>query len=201
MGASSTGLSALDIYVQIDDGGTDNGGTANSRSAPTITGIDLTTGVFAGNNTGNIIGELYAADPVDNPPPISPDGLLAAESVETALTGPHTLAPFSTSVLGTLTLNATGLAGDTFDIYFTNVADNYNGAPFYGESDSDYGYGNNSITFGSSDSGSSDYLGTSTPLTEPLVVNIVAVPEPATLSGMMIFSTGLLLRRRSRNRD
>jgi hypothetical protein len=170
----TNGIKQLDLYLQIDDGGPDNGGTASH--VPTITTVDLTTGVFASNNAGN----SGATE--------SSDKLIYFDNVGT---NGGTVPVGTNSVLGTITFDATGLEGATFDLYFGNVGANnntFNNGPGIG-SDSDYVNSSNlaepySGTFGQD----GNYA--------PEVISVV--PEPAAAGLVMVGASLAMLRRRQR---
>jgi len=100
------------FFVQVNDGGTVNGGVATK---PIITGLDVTTGIFAGDNTGNTFntnGSLIAGAATNTNPP----------------SGATTVS--DNGVLAKLTLDTTGMTnGSTFTIRFDNVGANA-GGPF-----------------------------------------------------------------------
>jgi fibronectin-binding autotransporter adhesin len=121
---ATAGIKGLDIYLQIDNGGTDNGAASNP-AAPSITTIDLTTGIFSGGS-GN------------NGYQVTPDNLIAVDGTSTGSTS--TVQVPAGSLLGTITLNATGLAaGTTFTLNFENTSGTYAGTY------SDYTDANNQV--------------------------------------------------------
>jgi hypothetical protein len=102
----TNGIKGVDLFVQIDNGGVDNGNSSNPV-APKITSINLSNGIFSANNDG--FDSYYP----------SGNGLLAFNSISTSS---GTVSVPANGVLGTITFNAAGVAsGTTFELYFGNV--------------------------------------------------------------------------------
>jgi hypothetical protein len=102
---------AAEIFIQVGDGGVDNtppGTSVGGVNVPKITGIDMTQGIFLGNNIGES-GKL-----------ISPDKLLGFDSI-TATTGTSVN---DNGTLASITFDATGLAPGTFTFRLFNVGAN-----------------------------------------------------------------------------
>jgi hypothetical protein len=99
--SGSTQVAGTTWDVQVLDGGSGNSGTATK---PTITGMEVTTGISSANNTGNAF--------------IQPNGPLIGSASTTTTSG----TVLDSGVLAKLTLNTTGMSsGNTFTIQFTNV--------------------------------------------------------------------------------
>jgi hypothetical protein len=170
---ATAGITGLDIYLQMDDGGTDNGNATNPV-VPLFTNLTLTSGVFNGENGGNIGYGL------------SPDGMLIEDSIAAPKNTVVQVVP--NAVLGVLTLNATGVAPGTYDVYFGNVGVNAAG---YFDEDSDYVDANGNPQVYSGPYGDA--------LNYPADVITVAglVPEPSVgMLGMAVGAAALLGRRR-----
>jgi hypothetical protein len=160
-------INGAELFAQIADGGVDNSGTA---TGPTITGLDMTQGIFLGNNAGN---EGLT---------ISGDKLLAYDGTNT--NGATSVS--AAGVLGTLTLNATGITpGTEFTMQLFDVGPN--DATFNGNT-SNWNVGINHTNF------TGDAM--STPFTLEVVASVV--PEPTTMGFLVVGGAFCLLRRRSR---
>jgi hypothetical protein len=181
---ATNGIKGVDLFVQVDNGGTDNGNGSNPVS-PTISNINLLSGIFASNNEG----QSYFP---------SSDGLIAFNSVTTSS---GTVSVPANSVVGTITFNAAGIApGTTFDLYFGNVGANdsdFNNGPGVG-SDSDYDNSGSPPTaepFSESNIAPYSYGG---PDYNPVVLTVAAVPEPSMGMAALVLTGAALLGRRKR---
>ncbi len=117
-------IAGSDLYVQINDGGTDNLGTTNNGGpvAATISNIDMTQGVFLANNSGNAFF-------------VSPDGLMGLDSISTNGTPATTVS--DNGQLAAITLNASDMTGgSSFTLQFFDVGEN--DLNFGGGATSDY---------------------------------------------------------------
>ena len=101
---------SMDFYLQVSDGGADNGGV---MAGPVITGIDVVTGTaFATNNTGQ-------SDLTVHP-------LIRGVHVETSSgTG-----PLGGKVLATVTIDTTNMAPDVYTLSAVNVGAGLAGGPY-----------------------------------------------------------------------
>jgi MYXO-CTERM domain-containing protein len=108
---ADTNIQSSDLYVQIGDGGSANGGIS---TVPTITSISMSTAgmLFAGDGAF----ESFIA----NGPLIAKDSIFSSTNLSD-----------SSATLASITLNASSLSpGSTFTIRLANVGANVGGGPF-----------------------------------------------------------------------
>ena len=171
-GSPGTSIYGADLWIQIDDGGPDNSGTANSGGAiaPTINTLDMTQGIFLGNNGGNSPNNHHT----------SPDLLLITDSISYS-SGPVV----ANGLLGTLSLDAIGITpGTTFTILIGDAGANY--SPYHGQP-SDWVGAPPTAT-------RTSYTGDG--MSSAFTLEVVALPEPSTGLLLLVGAVCLLRRRR-----
>jgi hypothetical protein len=167
---ATAGILGEDIFLEIDNGGVDNG-EATNPTAPVITDLDLSTGIFNGGSGNN--GQF-----------ITGDGLIAVDSTDTG--SDSVVQVPANSVLGTITFDASGLTpGTTFTLNFEDL----NSA--FGEEASDY-------TENYTDPGTPSAQFFANYPNDSITLTVAAVPEPTSTLLLTTLGGSILLLRRTR---